>query len=90
MTGDLDPATRKIRTRGIFSAQHMLVGLMVLAIIIMEVLGRLVVQPAIVYVHAALALTLILFFLDTYLSHLAYVPLTLYIAVQKRRHRVFT
>jgi hypothetical protein len=87
--GDLDPATRKIRTRGIFSLQHTLVGILVLGIIMMEIVGRLGVQHGIVYVHAALALTLILFLLGTYLSHLAYMPLTLYIAIQKRKHRVF-
>lgn len=85
----IDPAVATVRIDGKRSLQHLVVRLIILFCIISEIVGRLHLMEDIVYYHAVAALTLILFFLFTYLSHIAYAPLSLYFAFKKRRHNVF-
>ena len=87
--GPIDQVVAGIRIKGGASLQHLMVRLTIFFIIISEILARLHLMDGIIYYHALAAMTLILFFCFTYLLHIAYAPLALYMAYQKRRYGVF-
>lgn len=84
---DLDPAAGGLRLDGIFSGQHLLVRLIILAIIAMEFAGRFAWLPGVAYAHAFLGLTLIGLVPFTYLRHIPLAPLAVWQAVRRRRWR---
>lgn len=85
--GDVDPAAKGLRVRGMFKPSHLAVTLMVYAIIWTELLARLDVIHGMVYLHAILGATLILVFPYTYLFHMLYGVVGWYYATRRWQAR---
>jgi hypothetical protein len=86
---DLDIAAQNLRLRGEFSGQHLLVRSIIFSIILMEFIGHLGWIPGIAYAHAGLGMLLIALFPFTYLVHIPLAPLSLGLAmVRRRRHSI--
>ncbi len=85
--GDLDPAAKGLRVRGMFKPSHLAVTALVYAIIWTELLARLDVVHGMVYVHAMLGATLILVFPYTYLFHMLYGFVGVYYAARRWQAR---
>jgi nitrate reductase gamma subunit len=85
ITSPIDTVTANVRKPGRFCCQRLFLRLMISGIICTEVLGRLALVEGVVYVHAALALTLMAVFPFSYLAHVLYAPLSLGFAIRRRR-----
>lgn len=84
---DLDPAAQGIRLKGRLTWDRLVVRLLIFSIIWTELLARLEVVPGIVFVHAALGLTLFTLFPFTYLFHIVYNFLAVFYATRRRMVR---
>lgn len=81
----LDPVTRELRLPGGTSLLRIAIRLAILALIIMELIGRSGAVPAIAYAHAALGLLLVAAVPFTYLGHIPWTVVALALAVKRRR-----
>jgi nitrate reductase gamma subunit len=84
---DIDSAAKNLRTKGMFKLSHLLVTFIVYSVIWTEILSRLEVVHGIVYLHAVLAVTLILLLPYTYLFHMVYFPVGVFYASRRWRER---
>jgi nitrate reductase gamma subunit len=87
ITGDIDPAARRLRTKGQFKWDRLAIRLIILTIIWTELLARLGLVPGVVFLHAFLGLTLLTLLPFTYLFHMVYNFLALFYATRRRMAR---
>jgi hypothetical protein len=84
---DIDTAARGIRKTGTPKWDRVAVRLIIFAIIWVDVVSRLHLVENIVFVHAALGVTLLLIFPFTYLFHMVYNVLALVYSARRRMAR---
>ncbi len=87
IVGDIDKAAKKIRIKGMFTASHLVITLVVYTIIWTEILSRIDAVHGIVYLHSVIGVTLILMMPYTYLFHMMYFPVSIFYAARRRRER---
>lgn len=85
---DLDPAARGVRQPGRFSLGHFLVRGLIFLIVQTELIARLHPFPGIVTVHVALAMTFLGVLPYSYLAHIFYSPLAVWLGYRRRREGV--
>lgn len=84
---DIDRAARGLRTSGQPNWDRVAVRLIIFAIIWVDILSRLHVAEGLVFVHAALGMTLLLIFPFTYLFHMVYNVIALLYSTRRRMVR---
>jgi hypothetical protein len=82
---DIDAAACGMRIRGAFSIQHLAVRLAVFCLIATEYIGRMGWITNIVYFHTILALSLLAAFPYTYLVHIPFAPIAIWLAINRAR-----
>lgn len=84
IVSDIDTAARGIRAKGRLTWDRLLVRSLIFCIIWTELLARLNLVHGVVFVHAALGLTLFTLFPFTYLFHIIYNFLAIFYATRRR------
>lgn len=84
---DIDAASSGTRTKGRLTWDRLTVRLIIFTIIWTALLSRLEIVPGIVFVHAALGVTLLALFPFTYLFHMLFNFVALYYAARRRSIR---
>ncbi len=81
----IDPVSARVRHAGRFSAQHLIVRLIILSIICLEFIGRFDGYQCAASLHTIMAFTLVGLVPMTYLTHIPLAPFALWQALTRRR-----
>lgn len=84
---DIDDAAKGIRSKGFLNWDRYAVRFIIFSIIWVDILSRLHLVENIVFVHAALGVTLLMLFPFTYLFHMVYNVIALYYSARRRSVR---
>jgi hypothetical protein len=84
---DIDEAAKDIRSNGKLKWDRIAVRFIIFSIIWVDILSRLHMVENIVFVHAALGVTLLMLFPFSYLFHMVYNVLALYYSARRRMTR---